>query len=260
MAQDDGSDTRGYQNGRPQDVGHFASTVISVLRDRQTVTGTGVRQFVIDHLMRAILSTGSFDPVMMLEELRGHRLSVDAVIDTYIPCAARALGVLWVEDTISFAAVTIGSLRLQALLGEASCETRMELRKDLALLDVLVVVPQDEQHFLGASVVSAQLRRMGCEVATSFDEPLGSLGARVKKDRPDLVLITCSSSQKLEGVTQTVQSIRNGASKNPVIALGGALSVDPKAAKEQTGVDMVTNIARDAVAFCAKRTRSPSQS
>lgn len=259
MAQDDRSDTRGYQNGRPQDVGHFASTVISVLRDRQTVTGTGVRQFVIDHLMRAILSTGSFDPVMMMEELRGHRLSVDAIIDTYIPCAARALGVLWVEDTIGFAAVTIGSLRLQALLGEASCETRMELRKDMAWLDTLVVVPQGEQHFLGASVVSAQLRRMGCEVATSFDESLGSLSARIKKDRPDLVLITCSSSQKLETVTQTVLSVRNASADGPVIALGGALSVDAETAIETTGVDIVTNIARDAVAFCAKRARSASQ-
>lgn len=259
MSHDDQSDTRGFQNGRPQDVGHFASTVISVVRDRQTVTGGGVRQFVLDHLMRAILTTGSFDPIIMMEELRGHRLSVDAIIDIYIPCAARTLGVMWIDDTISFAQVTIGSLRLQAVLGEASCEARPEFRTDVTTMATLVVVPQGEQHFLGACVLSAQLRRMGCEVATSFDETLGALSARVNMDRPDMVLVTCSSSLTLETVTQTVLSIRNALPNGPVIALGGALSVDTEQAKEQTGVDIVTSTARDAVAFCAKRNRALSR-
>ncbi len=260
MSQDDRSDTRGYQNARPQDVGHFASTVISVLKDRQAVTGEGVRQFVLDHIMRAILSPGGFDAVMIMEELRGQRLSIDAIIDTYIPGAARCLGVMWVEDEISFSAVTIGALRLQAILGEASSEIRPELRSDLTCMDALVVVPAGEQHFLGASVLSAQLRRIGCDVATSFDETLDDLGVRIESDRPDLVLVTCSSTLTLERIKQTVLSVRNALPEGPVIALGGAFSADAAMVKEQTGVDIVTNIARDAVAFCAKRTRAKSRS
>ncbi len=253
MPMDDQADPRGVQRNRPDDVGALASTVISVLRSRQAVSAEGLRQFVLDHLVRAILVRGSFDAGILLDELRGYRLSLDTLIDNYVPAAARVLGEQWVDDQINFADVTIGSLRLQSLLekaSEAGCST---LHTDQNRTHALIIVPQGEQHFLGASVVAAQLRRVGCEVSISYDEEFGLLSTRLMQDVPDLVLITCARMETLESAAQTVRFIRQNLKKEPVIALGGAVLMDQVDAMKETGVDIVTNVATEALAYCSKR-------
>lgn len=260
MSTDDQTGPRGAHRNRPEHVGALASTVISVLRDRQAVSSEGLRQFVLDHLLRAVLVRGVFQADTLLDELRGYRLSLDTLIDHYVPAAARLLGDRWLEDRISFADVTIGALRLQSLLGEASAAARVDLPTQRERLHALIVVPQNEQHFLGASVVAGQLRRLGCETAMSYDEEFGTLIARLTQDAPDLVLITCARRETLETVGKTVQVIRKAALRGPVIALGGAVQADEDEIIEQTGVDIVTNVAVEAVAFCTRQIRSQKPS
>ena len=50
--------------------------------------------------------------------MRESRVRPELIIDIYIPEAARAFGVAWMEDRLSFARVTIGVARLQQLLHE----------------------------------------------------------------------------------------------------------------------------------------------
>lgn len=255
MSTDDQTDPRGVRRNRPETVDALASTVISVLRDRQATSAEGLREFALSHLVRACVAPVHFQPDAMLEELRGYRLSLDALIDLYVPAAARVLGEKWVDDQLSFADVTIGSLRLQALLEEASAATRPEAKFDKYHLHALMVVPAGEQHFLGASVVAAQLRRVGCEVIMSYDDKLDVLAARLLHDCPDLVLITCARAETLEYAQQVVQTIRTTLKDGPVIAVGGALQVDKEEVKERTGADIVTSIAAEAVAYCSKHAK-----
>lgn len=256
MSSDDQTDPRGAQRNRPVHVDALASTVISVLRDRQAVCSEGLRQFVVDHLLRAAMTRGAFSADTLLEELRGYRLHVDSIIDQYVPAVARILGEQWVADHISFADVTIGTLRLQSLLSEASILTRIDASCLANTMNTLVVVPQNEQHFLGASVVAAQLRRLGCEVSMSFDEDCGDFSARLSVEVPDLVLITCARLETLESVAQTVQLVRKALPDGPIIALGGAIEVSANELKEKTGVDIVTNVAAEAVGFCNEHINS----
>ncbi|WP_299680894.1 hypothetical protein [uncultured Roseobacter sp.] len=258
MSQDDQSQTRGLQRNRPEDVGALATKVISVLRDRQVVGRDGARQFVLDHLMRAILSRTAFDPALVFDEMRGHRLTHDEIIDLYIPQASCMLGESWVADDIGFADVTVGALRLQALLSEANGQMQIDLSPDDSRLRVLVLLPQGEQHFLGTSVVAAQLRRMGCEVSVSFDESMGCLQARLLEESPNLVMISCARVETLETAAETVHTIRTSSIVQPVIALGGGVLDDAEDLKDQTGVDIVTSIAKDAVAFCSKSGTAPT--
>ncbi len=260
MSTDEQTDPRGVQRNRPEHVDALASTVISVLRDRQVVSSDGLRQFVLDHLLRAVLSKGAFVPDALLVELRGYRLTVDAIIDLYVPAVARRLGTLWVEDSISFADVTIGSMRLQSLISEASTVCVVDTKPGCALVHALVLVPQGEQHFLGASVVAGQLRRMGCEVDMSFDEDMGTLTARLMHGVPDLILMSCARYEVLETIANTVQVIRNAVSDPPVLAVGGALEMNKEDVAEQTGVDIVTSSAEEAVAFCGRRRRPAAPS
>ena len=250
MTTDDQTDPSGLRRNRPEHVDAFASTVISLLRNRQAVSPEGLRQFVLDHLVRAVQSHSEFSADAVLDELQGYRLTPDSIIDQYVPAAARVMGEQWEADQISFSDVTIGALRLQALLSEASVLTRIDTSGPANTLFAMVIIPQNEQHFLGASVVAGQLRRMGCEVAMSFDEDFGVLNGRLIVEAPDLIMITCARRETLESVKQTVQLIRKALKDRPVIALGGAIEASARAVREQTGVDIVTNSTAEAVAFC----------
>ncbi|ABG29876.1 hypothetical protein CEP88_11080 [Roseobacter denitrificans] len=260
MSTDDQTDPRGVMRNRPDSVDVLASTVISVLRDRQAVSCEGLRQFVLDQISSRVLSKKHFAPDVVLAELRGYRLSVDAIIDLYVPAAARMLGEQWVDDKISFADVTIGTMRLQALLADASGASCVDHKVGAVRLNALVVIPQNEQHFLGASVVAAQLRRLGCEVAMSYDEDHGALTARLINDVPDLVLVTCGRLETLPSVANTIQVVRKAVGNDPTLAVGGACQVNKQRVMEITGADIVTSVAEEAVAHCLKYVNSPSTS
>lgn len=245
-----------------RDVGKLASQVIDVLCERQTENTQGARKFVLEHLLRSVTRPDDFRPALMLAEMRGHRLTPDAIIDTYVPLVAQELGELWTRDELNFAQVTVGAMRLQGLLSEASAEIAPLLRRPYPArseLSALVVVPQGEQHFLGASVLSAQLRRMGVSSGISFCETDTDLVVRVEMDVPDMVLYSVARPEALEVVRRTVKKIKLAGSPAPVLAIGGALRGDAASLRERTGVDLVSSIAKDVVAFSAKRLRALSE-
>lgn len=252
MSMDDLRNSRGFERNQPEHLGALAQRVISTLRDRQDGTSNGIRQFVLEYLMQALLARGPFVAPDIVEDMRAHRVTLDTIIDVYIVYAARLLGEKWVNDEISFSEVTIGTLRLQALLAEIAPANRTMHFGDRQRVHTLIIVPQGEQHFLGANVVAAQLRRTGCEVTMSFDESHERLRGRVKFDAPHLALITCSGEGNLESVARTVDVLRSQPNDGLTIALGGAVTTSQANLKEVTGVDIVTSSAAAAVAFCTE--------
>lgn len=248
MPHDDQTRMQDRRRKMSDGTGMIASSVISELGNRQLRSQDGARQLVVDHLARAVLSPDEFDAKRAFSDLLGHRLTADAVVDLYIPNAARALGQQWVDDSISFAQVTIGALRLQSILGQATSQLGLDVVSHGSRPRAMVVLPQGEQHFLGVNVVAAQLARIGYEVDISFDEPLSKVEWRVNEFRPGIVLISCSRNESLEAIQQIVQLIRAVDSGNPFIALGGAVLFDTENLVERTGVDMVTASAKDAAA------------
>ncbi len=259
MAHDDPFGTAFPNRGSGDNLEPLASQVISLLRERQTAGPTGARQVVVDYLVRAITAPKGFDVMQVMDELRGYRLTVDAIIDLYIPQAADCIGELWQTSDLDFASVTVGALRLQSLLGEASSETTHLTHADSDALHALVVVPEGEQHFLGASVVAAQLRRLGCDVSLSISERTQFITNRVICDQPDMVLMSCARGSALDSIAKTVKKIKKAADPMPVLALGGAVRGDRDGMKDKTGVDLVTNTAKDVVSFCMKRHKALSR-
>jgi|GEM_PF-1493926 hypothetical protein len=235
----------------------LASQVITLLSERQAVNAVGARGVILDYLVRATLSPSWFDPIQVMHELRGYRLTLDSVIDLYIPQTAICLGELWVSSDIDFAAVTVGALRLQALLSEASVEIpHLHTIGDVEVLSALIVVPEGEQHFLGASVAAGQLRRLGCDASISFCEDVKEVTERVKFDQPNMVLFSCARIEPLKYVTRLVDKITSSTKTPPVLALGGPIRGNLKSIKEHTGVDLMTNSAKDVLGFCAKRQKA----
>lgn len=256
MTHDDPFGTPRLTYGHTYDHESLASEVISILKDRQVVGPSGARQIAVDYLVRAVLSDGNFDAALVLEELSTYRLTHDALIDLYIPKAAEYLGAQWMTSDLDFATVTVGSLRLQALLGVAAHGLTREPVDHNNVLHALVIVPEGEQHFLGASVVAAQLRRLGCDVSLSINEATDQILARVEYDHPDMILFSCARAAGLETACGTVKKIREASDMSPVLAIGGAYAGITEQIVEQTGVDLVTNTAKDVVGFTTKRKKA----
>lgn len=259
MTQDDTFGTNGSLAEGGNGLEPLAAQVISMLCERQSVSPAGARQIALDYLCRAVLSKDGFNAAHILDGLRGFRLTQDAVIDLYIPQAAKHLGDLWISSDISFADVTVGALRLQSLLGEASIGIFSTIRPAHDVLNALIVVCEGEQHFLGACVVAAQVRRLGCEASLSISETSEQVVRRVAANRPDMVLMSCARFEALEPVAKTVEFIRARLDHVPVLALGGPLRGNSERLKEQTGVDLVTKNAADVVGFCTKRKKALSR-
>lgn len=252
-------------NEHPQRSGHsigasaLAESAVSMLSQRQTTSTAGTRQFVLDHMIRAVCSRAGFDAAAMLDELRGHRLSVDALIDIYVPAAARLLGDMWKRDNIDFATVTVGSLRLQSLLSTASVESLDFIRPVDDALSMLIVVPLGEDHSLGAFILAAQLRRLGTRVELSFCESRPDLVSRFLCDTPDMVLFSASRRATLESIARIVLDFSHVSADLPPLVVGGCLTETDDVAKDISGADLVTRNARDAVTLAAARRRASSE-
>lgn len=227
----------------------LAAEAVSAVSRRQGLSASGARQFILDHMLRALRQRGDYSPDQVLDELRGYRLSVDAIIDIYVPAAARILGELWETSEVDFATVTIGTMRLQSLLSVASAESLDFVRETDKLVHLLIVVPMGEQHTLGAFVLAAQLRRLGGRVEMSFCEAHSEIIERVLSHPPDLVLFTAASCATLETIGKIVTNIRKVSVETPRFAVGGHLPELDDVAKDMTGVDLVTRKADVALAF-----------
>lgn len=250
MTQDGQIRPAGSDAYRASGTDRLAAHVISVLQQRQAPQQQGVRQFIFDYLVRSVVYQPEFMPDLVLAELRGFRLNVDTIIDVYVPAVAYHLGEMWVRSEITFAQVTIGALRLQSILSEATQDYISVGLPSTADLTLLFVVPDGEQHFLGASVATAQLRRLGCNVNVSFGEDDETIVSRLLHVPHDAVLFTCARTAGLETITQTVFSVRNLVRPAPLLFLGGAIVGDKNTVKEKTGVDEVTNTTTDVVSLC----------
>lgn len=236
----------------------LAESAVSQVSQQQIKTAAGARQFIVEHMTRAALHKGEFSADSLLDELRGHRLSVDAVIDVYVPATARRLGEMWMDDDIDFASVTVGSMRLQTLLSLASSESLEFSRGALETIHALVVVPECEQHSLGAFVLAAQLRRLGVRADMSFCETRTDLISRILSAPPDTIMFTASTRGTLEMIGDIVLDISNVARHRPLTVVGGGLSTASDPIGAICGVDLVTNSARSAVSAAVERKRENS--
>lgn len=238
--------------------GSLAIQVVSVLNARQAgEQANQARPYIRSILDRRLTSKAYFNPTDALEELRAFRLSDDMIIDSYIPEAARSIGQKWVDNELGFADVTIASTRLQSLLTEVEFLNPEQPPQYDCSSDVLVVTCRKEQHTLGAMVASAQLRKRGAMVETMSGETDDAVLQRILAGSHDAILFSCSRSEDLETISQTVTYCRQHMPFVPLFALGGIILGRFGNIKRRTGVDLVTNDVDIVVSFCAQRSTRP---
>ena len=212
---------------------------------------------IMQDMRRAALSADALDCRAVLQRAYAAGIARDDIADLYIPELARELGVNWCEDSLSFAAVTIGASRLQAMLRELGPEWVGDQSATPGAPSVMLVVAQDVYHTLGAMVLSGQLRRKGLSVRLMLGVQTSELIEKLAKNSYDAVFISSSLGETLESLRKIVEVVRTTCVKSVPVVIGGTILEDaaPCDIVSLTGSDYATNIPSEALELCGLTTK-----
>jgi MerR family transcriptional regulator, light-induced transcriptional regulator len=188
-------------------------------------------------------------------ELRRARISASVLCDLYIPEVARRLGVDWEDDRASFAEVTMGAARLQAILRDIGATWSADTADTRREMTMLLVVPKGEQHTLGPLVLAGILRRRGVSVCVQLGTDEGELVRLLQMRKFDAAMLSTACTDKVEvcrSMVGTLKKCTEGALK---VAVGGAILELGCEDVQSVGADIATNDIDAALAAFGMTTR-----
>ena len=228
-----------------QSVASLASQALALLASKQTGKRALLSERLIARLADAAIDPGEGAVRSAVTDLRHSGIPPEEIVDFYIPEAARRLGEAWVADGLGFAAVTIGSVRLQQAL-RGLC-VRGSGTSDLSALVTLV---RGETHTLGALVIADQLRREGVSVRVLFGETPETVQRTVASGQFDAVFLSAAMTTNLADVRNLVERVRVASGGSVPVAVGGAIGYAQIDVGKETGADHAVTDVREAIRLC----------
>tara|TARA_R110002020_G_scaffold176756_6_gene369219 strand:- start:3548 stop:4348 length:801 start_codon:yes stop_codon:yes gene_type:complete len=203
------------------------------------------------HLVEALTARSEARHVGVVASLIARGVRRREIMDTYIPAAARRLGDLWVADKASFVDVTVGVGRLQAMVRDhADAPGGRTARVDATARSFLMIVPEFEDHSLGAILAADQLRRQGVPVRLGIRLPREDLAALVAASDFAALGLSVATAATLEKAAQLIDYLRSNLDAVPPVMLGGRAVRISATAAELTGADHAVKTAHDAIMRC----------
>lgn len=221
-------------------VSALAQTVLVRLLGRTVGLGRGPKPDLTVALARAVMAADPAELQALRVELRRQRVSEAELVDCYFPAVAVQLGNDWAEDRATFAEVSIGMARMQAVLHDVSQGWISNAVTRSGGATVLLLVPEGEQHFFGALLMMGQLRRRGVSVQLICGARPEEMPSAVQGRNFDCVMISVSCEENLEIARKVVKAIKAVAGAGIRVAVGGAVLDRPLDVKQLTGADIVT--------------------
>ncbi len=236
--------------GEADGVINFAAQVVAMLAARGGKADSEPRADLLDALIAAVVLGEQPKLDEVLRELKRQRITVEVLADIYIPAAARKMGDAWTSDELSFADVTMAAARLQVILREIGAAW---VADGGAIADggsVLMIVPDREQHTLGAMVALGQLRRMGISVCLRFWPDRQELRNLLTMRHFDGMFVSIANREKLEVSSVLVHAVREFGPAGLPIIVGGAIMEHGGDVVTQTGADAATDDIHVALQAC----------
>lgn len=219
----------------------FAAQVVAKVASADGATRVALKEPLLTMMMAALRSPDPAALDRLRPDFRRLRISNELLADRYIPELARRLGREWEEDVTPFSQVSIGSSRLQSLLHDIGKGWSADGPWASGSSTVLLLVPGNEQHTLGAMVVAGWLRRKGISVCLRIAPTPAELVAILAGRRFDGAMISVACNEKLENCASLVKTLRQETSYGLRIALGGAILERGEDIEAVSQVDIVTN-------------------
>ncbi len=228
----------------------LANEALRVLAFQKGAGPARMSERLLVRLRDAVLSSDFDARSHAIRDLRSNGVSVEDLIDLYVPEIARRLGAEWCADQTSFADVTIGAARLQGLLRDLLNESA-PVRAPRNAAGVAVVVIADEYHTLGALVLTAQLRRLGVSVRLLLGSSTQSvLDLMAGEAQFDAILISASHAETLVQLGHFVEKLRKQTNRSVPIVVGGPVMETGTDVKAATGADFATSDVVEALRLC----------
>lgn len=228
------------------------SALRSVALDKQAGETPKTRGAWVARLCEALTHETDEAHSRVLAAMMGNGIPSREIFQYYVPEAARYLGELWVQDKASFVDVTVGASRLQALFRKRD-DGDMGGWRDRSIplgQSVLMVIPEFEDHSIGAFVAADQFRRHGLWVHMAIGLESQELVHLVDSGRFAMVGITAGSSKTLECLIDLIDYLRSNIETCPPIVLGGYVAGKTSDFEKRTGADHVVRTAREAIERC----------
>lgn len=222
-------------------VSSFAAEVVARLVARDAATEGGFNETLVMQFMAAVAARDATAFEALKPELKRARVSPSMLADVYIPEVARRLGEAWEADCVSFADVTMGVARLQAILREIGNTWAADATGPSDGPTLLIILPQGEQHTLGAMVMAGRLRRGGISVCLRIAPNSADIGHLAAQRRFDGALISIACQDKLELCRKLVKSLKEATGGQLRVAVGGAILGLGEDVLKSTGADAATN-------------------
>lgn len=237
-------------SGEGDPIASFARGVLDVLVDRSRRSSAPLRGELVISLADGILNRDDMQLEAALRVFRRACITPAAMAEIYVPAAARRLGSDWERDLLGFADVTIGVARLQSLVRAIGTRWGGDAKPIAAQHTILMIVPEQHDHTLGAVVATGQLRRMGLSVCLRLGPNRREVVNLLRTRDFGGAMISIGNADRLDVARRLVETIRAfGPRGMPVIA-GGAIPFEREELTRLTRVDFVTNDLDLAVARC----------
>jgi methylmalonyl-CoA mutase cobalamin-binding subunit len=248
-------DARDCASGDADGIQGFAARVLEGLVARSRATAMAFRPDLVDALAQGMVTQDEALIERALTAFRRACITREAMADVYVPAAARQLGCHWETDAMGFAEVSIASARLQALARAIGAQRDGEPAAGPAAVSLLLVVPQGEDHTLGAVVAAGQLRRLGLSVCLRLCPAAGEVAELVRTRSFDAVFLSLSCPEGIEPVRRLVASVRKLAGADLPLVVGGAIVLRHDRLVAATGADHATGDTLEALRFCGLSAR-----
>lgn len=238
-------------------VGQLAAHAVSEIASRRMRSKTRLSERLLSQLIEAVCDPASVEAKSVQLDMMRSGVRAEDIQDHYIPEAARRLGQSWVDDNLSFSDVTIATARLQRMLHDLPVQRLDHKHVSSEASTVLVIVASDENHTLGAMILSEQLRRVGISVQLALGQGPSSLANDVARGDYDAIFISISATDRLAGIKTLVSRIKSDVPKQPPIVVGGSVVRYGQDIKTITSADHITNDPIEAIRLCGLKIFQP---
>ncbi len=217
----------------------------------------GSRDEWVRHLSQALMSEAEVEHHKVLSSLMANGVSNQELLHFYIPEASRYLGEKWVSDEASFVDVTTGAARLQALFRDHDDDGDAGQLLDRSIplgQSVLMIIPQFEQHSLGAFVAADGLRRHGLWVRMAIGLCDAEIARLISANRFSMLGISLASWKSVEKAADFIEDVRKSVADVPPIVVGGRIVEDREEVERRSGADFAVHSIREAIERCGLST------